>query len=121
MCPVHVRYFALGTPSPEVTCTSVDPDFVDYGDQRRGFWCAHPVSCDPNDLLTGSWGTGYVANYDSEVYLGAVVSISCDVDNGYSQFSGPESGSLELECASSVSFTTVSPAERNSIICTFTG
>eukprot|EP00750_Incisomonas_marina_P004846 INCI13503.2.p1 GENE.INCI13503.2~~INCI13503.2.p1 ORF type:complete len:1461 (+),score=200.99 INCI13503.2:175-4557(+) len=120
-CDEDAGYFALGTPSPEVTCTSVDPDFVDYGDQRRGFWCAHPVSCDPNDLLTGSWGTGYVANYDSEVYLGAVVSISCDVDNGYSQFSGPESGSLELECASSVSFTTVSPAERNSIICTFTG
>ena len=116
-CDEENGYFSLGDTSPQVTCTYQDPDFVDYGDTRRDFWCGHPIACDPADLLTGSWGTGYVANYDREVYLGAVVAISCDTANGYSLVSGPDSGQLELECGSSVSFTTVSPAERNSIIC----
>ena len=116
-CDTENGYFELGDPNPLVTCEHTDPAFEDYG-LRREFWCGHAVECDPADLLTGSWAEGYVANYDEVVYLGAVVSISCDTENGYTLQSGPDTGQLELECASSVSFTTVSPAERNSIICT---
>jgi hypothetical protein len=116
-CDEENGYFALGDPSPQVTCTHTDPYFTDYGNERREFWCGHSVSCEPADLLTGTWATGYSANYDTTVYLGSVVSIVCDTENGYSMTSGPSSGALEFECASSVSFTTLSPAERNSLIC----